>query len=81
MPILWKNIESNKVRNQCHLTGKYRGQAHSKCKINVNQDQSNFIPFKFHNFSKYDCHMFFEKLVDKKNYKVKFEIIPKTNED
>ena len=76
-----KIIESDKVRDHCHLTGKYRGPAHSKCKINVTQDQSNFIPFIFHNFSNYDCHMFFKKLVDKKKDKVDFEIIPKTNEE
>ena len=75
-----KNIESDKVRDHCHLTGKYRRQAHSICNINVTQDQSNFIPFIFHNFSNYDCHMFFKKLVDKKKDKVDFEIIPKTNE-
>ena len=74
-------IESDNVRDHCHLTGSYRGPAHSKCNINVTQDKSNFIPFIFHNFSKYDCHMFFKKLVDKKNDKVKFEIIPKTNEE
>ena len=76
-----KNIESDKVRDHCHLTGKHRGPAHSKCNINVTQKQSNFIPFIFHNFSKYDCHMFFKKLVDKKKDKVDFEIIPKTNEE
>ena len=76
-----KNIESDKDRDHCHLTGKYRGPAHSKCKINVTQKQSNFIPFIFHNFSNYDCHMFFKKLVDKKKDKVDFEIIPKTNEE
>ena len=76
-----KNIESDKVRDHCHLTGKYRGPAHSICNINVTQDQSSFIPFIFHNFSNYDCHMFFEKIVDKKNDKVKFDIIPKTNEE
>ena len=63
------------------MTGKYRGPAHSKWKINVTQDQSNFIPFIFHNFSINDCHLFFEKLVEKKNDKVKFKIIPKTNEE
>ena len=76
-----KFIESDKVRDHCHLTSKYRGPAHSKCNINVTEDQSNFLPFLFHNFSNYDCHMFFKKLVDKKNDKVKFDIIPKTNEE
>ena len=76
-----KNFESDKIRDHCHLTGKYRGRAHNTCNINVTQKQSNFIPFIFHNFSNYDCHMFFKKLVDKKKDKVDFEIIPKTNEE
>ena len=76
-----KFIESEKVRDHCHLTGKYRGPAHNTCNINITQKQSNFIPFIFHNFSNYDCHMFFKNLVDKKKDKVDFEIIPKTNEE
>ena len=76
-----KNIESDKVRDHCHLTGKYRGPSHNVCNINVRQADSNFIPFTFHNFSNYDCHMFFKRLVDLKKDKVKFEIIPKTNEE
>ena len=76
-----KEILSDKVRDHCHLTGKYRGPAHNTCNINVTQKQSNFIPFIFHNFSNYDCHMFFKKLVDKKKDKVDFEIIPKANEE
>ena len=72
---------SDKDRDPCHLTGKYGVPAHSNCKNNVTQKQSNFVPFVFHNFSNYDCHMFFKKLVDKKNDKVEFEIIPKTNEE
>ena len=35
----------------------------------------------FHNFINYDWHMFFKELVDKKNNKVKFDIIPKTIEE
>ena len=54
---------SDKVRDHCHLTGNYGGPAHSKCNTNVTQDKSNFIPFIFHTFSNYDCHMFFKKLV------------------
>ena len=54
-----KVIESDKDRDYSHLTGDYRGPALSKCNIKVTQDQSNFIPFIFHKFSNYDCHMFF----------------------
>ena len=76
-----KIFKSDKVRDHCHLTGKYRGPADSKCNINVTQDKSNIIPFFFHNFGNYDCHLFFKKLVDRKNDKVKFDIIPETNDE
>ena len=46
-----KEILSDKFRDHCHLTGKYRGPTHNKCNINVIQKQSNFIQFIFHNFS------------------------------
>ena len=75
------NVESDKVRDQCHLTGKYRGPTHCKFKFNVTQDQSNFIPLIFQIFSNFDCHMFFKKLVDRKNDKVKIDIKPKTNKE
>ena len=76
-----KIIESDKVRDHCHLTGKYRGPSHNVCKKNVKQKDSNFIPFVFHNFSTYDCHMFLKKLVDLEKEKVKIKIIPKTYEE
>ena len=75
-----KKILIDKVRVQCHLTGKYRAPAYNTCNINVTQKQSSFIPFIFHNLNNYDCLVFFEKSVDKKNDKAKFRIIPKTNE-
>ena len=60
---------------------KIRGPAHNVCNINVKQKVSNFIPLAFHNFSNYDCHMFFIRLVDLKKDKVKLKIIPETNEE
>ena len=57
-----KSIESDKVRDHCHLTGYYRGPAQSKCNNKVTQDQSNYLPYIFHNFSNNDCHMFFKKI-------------------
>ena len=76
-----KNIESDKIRDHCHLTGKYRGPSHNVCNKIVKQKDSKFIPFAFHNFSNYDCHMFFKRLVDLKNDKFKFKYIPKSNEE
>ena len=76
-----KEIVSQKVRDRCHLTGKFRDPAHNTCNKNVRQKVSNFIPFAFHNFSNYDFHRFFERLVNLKNDKVKFKIIPETNDE
>ena len=76
-----KKNSIHKVKDHCHLTGKYRGPAHNTCNINVTQHQSKIIPFIFHNFSNYDCHMFFKKLIDKNNEKAKFDVIPKTTEE
>ena len=38
-----KTIERDKVRDHCHLTGKNRGPAQSKCNTNVTQKRSSFI--------------------------------------
>ena len=75
------NIEFDKNRDHCHLTRKFRGPADSRCNINIAQDQNNFFPFIFHNFSIYDCHIIFKEIVDKKNDKLKVDLIPKTNEE
>ena len=76
-----KNFEPVKGRDHCHLTGNYRVPAHQNYNINQTQKQNSFIPFVMHNFRKYDCHLFFEKLVGKNNDEVKFDFIPKTNEE
>ena len=65
-----KEILSDKLRDHCHLTGKYRGPAHNTCNKNVKQKDSNFIPFAFHNFSSYDSQLFFKRLVALKYDKV-----------
>ena len=59
-----KEIIVDKVRDHCLLTGEYRGPAYKKCNVNVTQKESIFIPLAFHNFSKYDYHLFFKRLVD-----------------
>ena len=29
------DLDDNKVRDNCHITGKYRGSSHWKCNINL----------------------------------------------
>ena len=50
----------DKERDHCHLTGNYRGCAHKKCntKFRLNHEVSVI----FHNFSKYDSHLFIKEL-------------------
>ena len=62
------------------MTENYRGSAHDICNINVRKQQSNFIPIIFHNFSNYDAHLFFRKLVEKPRVQ-KLKKIPKTKEE
>ena len=53
-------ILDTKVRDHCHLTSSIEDQ-HMKNVIKMlRQKQSNFIPILFHNFSNYDCHLFFK---------------------
>ena len=46
-----------KVRDHDHLTGKYRGAAHSKCNLSLRIDPYHTpIPIFFHNLKNYDSH-------------------------
>ena len=54
------DVENYKVRDHCHLTGRYRGAAHKKC--NFLYRKPNFTPVVFHNLSGYDSHLFVKNL-------------------
>ena len=54
------NEGDERVRDHCHLTGNFRGAAHSIC--NLNYKVPNFIPVFFHNMSGFDSHLFIKEL-------------------
>ena len=56
-----------KVRDHCHITGKYRGSAHEDC--NLNFKLTNKIPVVFHNLKGYDSHFIMQEIgnIVKKN--------------
>ena len=46
-----------KVKDHCHITGEYRGAAHSKCNQQLRIDPFRTpIPVYFHNLKNYDSH-------------------------
>ena len=49
-----------KVRDHCHITGKYRGSAHRDCNINVRLNHKS--PVVFHNLKNYDSHLIIQEL-------------------
>src|SRR5258708_6082285 len=70
------SVIDHKVRDHCHLSGKFRGAAHNSC--NINYKIPIFYPVVIHNLSGYDSHLFIKKLCNNKNEKI--NCIP-TNEE
>ena len=53
-------IKNVKVRDHCHVTGKYRGAAHTIC--NLNFKLTDKIPVVFHNLKGYDSHFIMQEI-------------------
>ena len=65
-----------KVRDHCHITGKYRGASHSDCnpKWAISAEKLK-IPVIFHNLKGYDCHFIMQKLGKLINDRVIYDIV------
>src|SRR5688572_24941069 len=61
-------LGDDRVRDHCHLTGKYRGAAHNSC--NLSYRVPKFFPVLLHNLSGYDSHLFIKKLRGADNEKI-----------
>ena len=60
-----------KVRDHCHISGKFRGAAHQSC--NINLKMTNRVLVIFHNLRGYDSHLIFKEL---SNFDVDINVIP-----
>ena len=52
-----------RVRDHCHITGKYRGSAHQECnlQLRINPEEIK-IPVIFHNLRGYDSHFIMQEI-------------------
>ena len=68
--------DEEKVRDHCHVAGKFRGAAPRNC--NINFQLTKKVPVIFHNLRDYYSHLIFNEL-DK--FDVKIRIIPNALEN
>ena len=56
------NVEfgNDRVRDHCHMSGKFRGSAHEIC--NIEYKVPKLFPVIFHNLSGYDGYLFIKAL-------------------
>ena len=55
-----EELGKDKVRDHCHLSGKFRGAAHEICSLKYKV--SKFFPVVLRNLSGYDSHLFIKTL-------------------
>ena len=65
------DLDDNKVRDHCHITGKYRGSSHWKC--NKSLKICKKVPVIFHNLKGYDSHLICKEL---SKFGFKITVIP-----
>ena len=59
-----KYVEKDvRVRDHCHITGKFRGSAHQECNLKLRIKPENIkIPVIFHNLRGYDSHFIMQQI-------------------
>ena len=61
--ICTKPLENDKVRDHCHSTGNYRGNAHNECNLMYRISQSGWkLPVVILNLNGYDGHLIVKAL-------------------
>lgn len=69
-------LDTDVVRDHCHITGTFRGAAHNSCNLNLKQRE--IIPVFFHNLKGYDAHLIMEAIGKIKHKRI--NCIPQNHE-
>ena len=67
-----QELNTGKVKNSCHVTGKFRGAAYNKYNLKLRIPRK--IPIIFHNLQRYDWHIIFKGL---NSFDVDIDVISK----
>ena len=67
-----QELNTDKVKDHCHVTGKFRGATNNKCNLKLRIPRK--LPIIFHNLQGYDGHIIFKEL---NNFDVDIAVIPK----
>ena len=70
-----EDLNTDKGKGHCHITGKFRGAAHNQCNLKLKIPKK--LPIIFHNLERYDGRIIFKVL---NNFGVTIDVIPKTIE-
>ena len=75
--ICMQELGSDRVRDHCHVTRKFRCAAHNACNLNLKQRER--IPVFFHNLKGYDSHLIMQAIGKMKNKRL--NCIPQNHEN
>ena len=67
-----EELNTDKEKDHCHVTGKFRGAAHKKCNIKLRIPRN--LPIIFHNLPGLDGHIIFKEL---NSFEAGVAVIPK----
>ena len=71
-----EELNTDKEKDHCHVTGKFRGAAHKKCNLKLRIPRKLLIIF--HNLEGYDGHIIFKELNNFND--INIQVISKTSE-
>ena len=70
--IFKQELNMDKVRHHCHVTGKFRGATHNRCNLNLRLQKK--LPIISHNLQGCDGHIIFKEV---NNFDVDIVVTPK----